>query len=125
VRVQWLALIDDERLDELPAEVFVRGYVSSYARVVGADEKLAAGMLARRIEERRAAAEAALEGPFVDVLRELDGGRRRMGVALAVIVLLIAATLMVSMLLHRPAPAAGPISLGPALVDEAPRSQAG
>ena len=111
VRLHWLQLIEGCQLDDLPAEVFVRGFVRAYARTVGADEKMASRMLSARLAERAPAPESDI--PLVDALRELDaGGRRTMGVALAVIVLLIAATLMVSMLWRHPAPAAGPISLG-------------
>lgn len=109
IRRHWLELIEGCRIEELPAEVFLRGFVRSYARTVGADETRASAMLSRCIAERAPVEEAPL--PLVDALRDLDaGGRRRMGVALAVIVLLIAATLMVSALWRRPPPAAGPIS---------------
>lgn len=110
IRRYWLELIEVCRIEELPAEVFLRGFVRSYARTVGADETRASAMLSRCIAERAPVEEPQL--PLVDALRDMDaGGRRRMGVALAVIVLLIAATLMVSALWRRPPPAAGPISL--------------
>lgn len=109
IRRHWLERIERCHLEELPAEVFLRGFVRSYARTVGADENRASAMLTRLIAERAPPEETQL--PLVDALRDLDaGGRRRMGVALAVIVLLIAATLMVSALWRRPPPAAGPIS---------------
>ena len=116
VRLHWLQLIEGCRLDELPAEVFVRGFVRAYARTVGADESVASRMLSDRIAELSPPEESQ---PLMDALRDMDaGGRRRMGMALAVIVLLIAATLMVSMMWRRPAPAAGPISV------DSPASQA-
>lgn len=111
VRRGWLELIDGSCLDDLPAEVFVRGFVRAYARAVGADEHLASRMLEQRLAERSASLDDADRSRLGGALRQLDtGGRRRVGVALAVIVLLIAATLMVSMLLRRPGTAAGPFS---------------
>lgn len=37
ISVRWVEALEDARLDGLPAEVFVAGYLRSYARVVGLD----------------------------------------------------------------------------------------
>lgn len=151
-----LERLEDGRWSELPAEVFVRGFVMSYARCVGMDaddtarrygELTQAGKLhaptpsladavrnaaapkrakARQAAEARpAAVPAAVEkdaaspaitdeqkGKTGDMLEELrslsrailDAGRetRRMPLTLAVIILVIVATLTMSLLLSGP-----------------------
>ena len=111
VRKGWLELLEASDLSQLPAAVFVRGWVSAYARAVGADGREAARLLAAHVAEVQARSEQAEASRLSEAFNKLDsGGRRRVGFALAVIVLIIAASLMFSMLLRRPAPAAGPIS---------------
>lgn len=118
IREHWLERIEASQLDELPAEVFVRGFVRAHARAVGADEQRASRMLSRCLAGRGGAkavmpshkADADIEDTAHAVGRVPDDGRRT-GVALAVIMLLIAATLAVSMLMRRPVPATGPVSL--------------
>jgi len=111
VRKGWLELLEVSDLSQLPAAVFVRGWVSAYARAVGADGREAARLLAAHIAEVQNRSDQAEASRLSEAFNKLDsGGRRRVGFALAVIVLIIAATLMFSMLLRRPAPAAGPIS---------------
>ena len=81
------------------------------ASAVGADGREAARLLAAHVAEVQARSEQAEASRLSEAFNKLDsGGRRRVGFALAVIVLIIAASLMFSMLLRRPAPAAGPIS---------------
>ena len=41
IQVRLLERLEAGNLDQLPAEVFVRGFIRSYARCVGADEKAA------------------------------------------------------------------------------------
>jgi cytoskeleton protein RodZ len=111
VRRGWLGLLESSDLSQLPAAVFVRGWVGAYARAVGADGREAARLLGAHMADVQAQSAQAEASRLSEAFNKLDsGGRRRVGFALAVIVLLIAATLMFSMLLRRPAPAAGPIS---------------
>ncbi len=112
VKIEFLRLLEDNRLDALPAEVFVRGFARAYAGAVRADAAEVARLLGAPAAERAAAqaalvAEAAALPP--PTVSEPDG-RRRFGVVLVVLVILIAATLTLSLLLRRPGPTAGGLS---------------
>jgi cytoskeletal protein RodZ len=87
-----LESIESDRYDELPGEVFVRGFLRSYAKAVGVipDE-----VLARYTASRRVAFVTPLPAPTP--LR-VDGGRR-FGVAIAFVLLLILFTLALSFVL--------------------------
>lgn len=84
--------IEADQFDELPGEVFVRGFLKSYARAVGlpADE-----VLARYTASRRAAWVTPL--PIASPVRPARG--RRFGVAFAFVLLLILFTLALSIVL--------------------------
>jgi cytoskeletal protein RodZ len=85
--------IEDDRFDELPGEVFVRGFLKSYARAVGlsADE-----VLARYSASRRSAWVTPL--PISSPQAKPARGRR-VGVAIAFVLLLILFTLALSIVL--------------------------
>jgi len=105
IKQQMLELIEADRWGDLPAPVFVRGFVSAYARQVGADEREALERLSQT---------ACLPGPgagesrlpakvFVPV--EDDGAdpapaQRRFGVVMVVLLILVVATLTLSLLLR-------------------------
>jgi cytoskeleton protein RodZ len=98
-----LELLEAGHLDALPAEVFVVGFIRAYARQVGADEREAVARFRTRPEE------PASPAPEVQVDEDpsgpLDG--RRFSVALVVFLILIVATLTLSLLLrHGPPPGA-------------------
>src|SRR5215475_9232416 len=84
-----LERIESERWDDLPGEVFVRGFLKSYARTVGldADEVLAQYSAARRV-------------PYVAPMPVAPGpkGRegRRVGIAIAFVLLLVLTTMALS-----------------------------
>jgi cytoskeletal protein RodZ len=84
--------IESDRFDELPGEVFVRGFLKSYARAVGLPQD---DVLARYTASRRVA--------FVTPLPISTPGKpargRRFGVAIAFVLLLILFTLAVSIVL--------------------------
>jgi cytoskeletal protein RodZ len=84
--------IEADRFDELPGEVFVRGFLKSYARAVGApsDE-----VLARYTSSRRVAWVTPL--PIASPTKPARG--RRFGVAIAFVLLLILFTLALSIVL--------------------------
>lgn len=94
IPVQSLASIEDGRFDELPGEVFVKGFLRSYARAVGirADEVLARyGIEVRARDVKPVAVRASIPTP--------DRGRR-FGLAIALVVFGILATLAISFLLR-------------------------
>ena len=51
----YLTLLEDERFDQLPASVYVRGFVAAYARCVGLDPELVANSYMARLEGIRSA----------------------------------------------------------------------
>lgn len=124
-----LRRLEAAEFDKLPADVFVRGFLRSYARCVGLDpddvvERYVESRSARRERARTAAPVEPAAGPTPgetspkSKLRETgsflarqffdarDGDRgessRRGAVTLAVIILVIVATLTMSYLLRRP-----------------------
>ncbi|MBC8341153.1 MAG: helix-turn-helix domain-containing protein, partial [Proteobacteria bacterium] len=54
VTVKYLRYIEDEAFDRLPAEVYVRGFVSAYARAIGLDARRVANTYMERVEAARA-----------------------------------------------------------------------
>lgn len=92
VPVSSVERIEADQFDELPAEVFVRGFLKSYARAVGVSED---EVLARYTASRRVAWVTPL--PLPSVARPARG--RRVGVAIAFVLLLILFTLALSIVL--------------------------
>lgn len=93
VPVSSVEHIEADRFEELPGEVFVRGFLKSYARAVGrtADE-----VLARYTASRRVVSVAPL--PIASTTLKPARGRR-FGVAIAFVLLLILFTLALSIVL--------------------------
>jgi cytoskeletal protein RodZ len=85
--------IEADRFDELPGEVFVRGFLRAYARAVDVapDE-----VLAKYTASRRVAWETPL--PITSPVRPARS--RRFGVAIAFVLLLILFTLALSIVLR-------------------------
>ena len=84
--------IEADRFDELPGEVFVKGFLTSYARCVGI---AAEDVLARYTASRRVAWVTPL--PLSAPTKPARG--RRFGVAIAFVLLLILFTLALSIVL--------------------------
>jgi len=84
--------IEADRFDELPGEVFVRGFLKSYARAVEMDPE---EILARYTASRRVAWVTPL--PLSSPAKPARG--RRFGVAIAFVLLLILFTLALSIVL--------------------------
>jgi cytoskeletal protein RodZ len=107
-----LELIEEGQLDGLPADVFVRGFIRSFARAVGVSAlgPLAAFDKALRARTEAERAESAL--PVVDPTiagiapddDDASSSRRGLGLAVFVIILLLIATITLSLLLRRPPP---------------------
>lgn len=87
-----LERIEADRFDELPGEVFVRGFLTSYARAV---ELPAEEVLARYTASRRVAWVTPL--PLSSPMRQARS--RRLGVAIAFVLLLILFTVALSIVL--------------------------
>ena len=87
--------IEADRFDELPGEVFVRGFLKSYARAVDMDPE---EILARYTASRRVAWVTPL--PLSSPAKPARG--RRFGVAIAFVLLLILFTLALSIVLKPP-----------------------
>jgi len=87
--------IESDRFDELPGEVFVRGFLKSYSRAVGLEPE---EVLARYTASRRVAWVTPLPlSTSNPAVRPARG--RRYGVALAFVLLLILFTLALSIVL--------------------------
>ncbi len=84
--------IESDQFDELPAEVFVRGFLKSYAQAVGVSSE---EVLARYTSSRRVAWVTPL--PLSSAAKPARG--RRFGVAIAFVLLLILFTLALSIVL--------------------------
>jgi cytoskeletal protein RodZ len=90
-----LVAMEADRFDELPGEVFVRGFLRAYALAVGL---LPAEVLARYTSSRRVAHVTPL--PMQTPLQAArEGQGRRFGVAIAFVLLLILLSLALSIVL--------------------------
>ncbi|MCG8553785.1 MAG: helix-turn-helix domain-containing protein [Proteobacteria bacterium] len=99
ISVRVLKLIEDDRFDELPGEVFAKGFLRAYARAVGADDSDIV-----RSYERQSCPEAT-PVPLAAAAPPERG--RRFGIAIALVILVILFTLALSVVLrprHRNAP---------------------
>ncbi len=91
-----LESIESDRFDELPGEVFVRGFLKSYAQAVGV---VPAEVLARYTSSRRVAFVTPM--PITSPVQSTRSPQntRRFGVAIAFVLLLILFTLAISIVL--------------------------
>src|SRR5258706_11125459 len=92
VPMDSVSRIEADQFDELPGEVFVRGFLKSYARAVGVPGE---EVLARYTASRRVAWVTPL--PITSPQKTTRG--RRFGVAVAFVLLLILFTLALSIVL--------------------------
>jgi cytoskeletal protein RodZ len=96
--VTTLEAIESDHFDDLPGEVFVRGFLKSYAQAV---RVLPAEVLARYTSSRRVAyvTPMPMASPVTAAREGQDGRGRRFGVAIAFVLLLILFTLALSIVL--------------------------
>jgi cytoskeletal protein RodZ len=118
-----LERLEAGELADLPAEVFVRGFIRSYAKAVGINEIQPLAAYDRALRARNEAARAESVLPVVDptiagIASQQDLGdqdeassRRGLGLAVFVIILLLIATITLSLLLRRPPPSGEGLSL--------------
>lgn len=104
-----LELLESGSLSGLPAQVFVRGFIRSYAKAVGISDAQPLNLYDRAVNRESEAAHAKSVSPVVDpslaggAVEEDDAGRRRgLGLAVFVIILVLIATITLSLLLRRP-----------------------
>jgi len=113
-----LLALEAGRLADLPAPVYVRGFIRSYARAIGVADADPVMLFDRAIEARDAAeqAKAAIPVPSEEDARDAAaraaeaghpfddgaGARRGVGLAVFVIILLLIATITLSFFLRRP-----------------------
>jgi cytoskeletal protein RodZ len=113
-----LQLIEAGRLDDLPAQVFVRGFIRSYARSVGIADEEPLTLFDQALSERRRAEEALAATPQAGdpsgSTTEDDGiaSRRGIGIAVFVIIVLVIATITLSLFLRQPPQSGEGLSLG-------------
>lgn len=103
IPVRILHQIESDQFDELPAEVFIRGFLRVYARELGLDEE---EVLDRYGRSRTA--DLNLSMPLPNVTAPESG--RGFGIAIALVILLILFTLALSIVL-RPRHRAAPVEL--------------
>lgn len=98
IPVTTLASIESDHFDDLPGEVFVRGFLRSYAQAV---RVVPADVLARYQSSRRVAYVTPLpmSSPVTAAAGAREGQGKRFGVAIAFVLLLILFTLALSIVL--------------------------
>jgi cytoskeletal protein RodZ len=114
--VSSLKLMEEGNLDDLPPDVFVRGFIRSYTKYLGISSSEPLSLLDQVVLERRRAADApmitytpasrkpvkekalTIEPPLED---EAQGPRRGIGLAVFVIIVLLIATITLSLFLRQ------------------------
>jgi len=114
IPLRSLEKLEAGEYEALPGEVFVRGFIKSYARCVGLDDENALLLYDSERDQKRVEAEESQ--PHIDVVGEADASdplqmRRRVGIAVFVVIVLIIATITLSLLLRRPHHTDGGLSL--------------
>ncbi len=110
-----LQLIESGELNGLPADVFVRGFIRSYARTLGISHEEPLGLFDRAVETRRLADEAKFTQPQLPALDdEAAQSRKGRGLAVFVIIVLVIATITWSLFLRQPPQSGESLSIGPA-----------
>jgi cytoskeletal protein RodZ len=114
--VSALKLMEAGNLDDLPPDVFVRGFIRSYAKTIGISSSEPLGLLDQILSERRRTAEPPLvisglsrrrpsleKSLPADVQAEDDAQSPRHGIGLAVfvIIVLLIATITLSLYLRQ------------------------
>ena len=117
IPVPSIERIEADHFDDLPGEVFVKGFLKSYAQTIGL---LPEDIVARYTASRRVAMVTPLPvASPVQAAREGQG--RRFGVAIALVLLLILFTLALSIVLKPRGRDMPPeLSLGPSAISAAP-----
>ncbi len=117
--VSSLKLMEAGNLDDLPPDVFVRGFIRSYAKSLGISSSEPLGMLDQYLAERRRAAAPPVAMVMTTERRptmgtmdsslplypqpedEVQASRRGIGLAVFVIIVLLIATITLSLFLRQ------------------------
>ena len=114
--VSSLKLMEAGNLDDLPPDVFVRGFIRSYAKTIGIPSNEPLGLLDQVLSERRRAAappvamvtrsqrRATSDSPLPldpQPEDEVQAPRRGIGLAVFVIIVLLIATITLSLFLRQ------------------------
>lgn len=113
IPLRTLHSIEADRLDQLPGDVFIKGFLRSYAKAIGLAEL---DVLRRWTAQQKPA--ATTPAPLSTIAQPERG--RRFGIAIALVILLILFTLAISIVLrprHRDAPVELSLRAPAALVD--------
>jgi len=120
-----LELLESGTLSGLPAHVFVRGFIRSYAKAVGIADEKPLGLFDRAVgikpdvavleDVAPTVAPVPAHAPLASTIPddEESGRRRGLGVAVFVIILVLIATITLSLLLRRPPQSGEGLSLSP------------
>jgi cytoskeletal protein RodZ len=124
--VTALKQMEEGNLEDLPPDVFVRGFIRSYAKSLGISSHAPLGMLDQILAERRRAAMPLVavvtpteRKPVVEAMLPLDSQveddgqapRRGIGLAVFVIIVLLIATITLSLFLRQQPPSGEGLSL--------------
>jgi cytoskeletal protein RodZ len=128
--VSSLKLMEAGNLDDLPPDVFVRGFIRSYAKTIGISSNEPLGLLDQVLSERRRvaapvvalAAARSRRTPAADIPVPVDprmeqmedeaqSPRRGIGLAVFVIIVLLIATITLSLFLRQQPPSGEGLSL--------------
>lgn len=115
IPLKMLQHLEEDRHEQLPGEVFARGFLKSYARAIGVPESEA---VERWAAHRRPA--APVPAPIAAATIQPPERSRRFGIAIALVILVILFTLALSIVLrprHRDAPAELSMRAPAALLD--------
>ena len=114
-----LELLESGTLSGLPAHVFVRGFIRSYAKAVGIKDAQPLTLFDRAVNGESEAERVKSTSPVVDPTLaggipddEETGRRRGLGLAVFVIILVLIATITLSLLLRRPPQSGEGLSMG-------------
>lgn len=101
IPLRSLQLLEGGQWEDLPAEIFVRGFVRSFARYIGIPEDEAClryrDIIDQKLRDEQVPDEAA--PPPIESMEV--GGRRKFGLAIVVIIVLILATITLSLFWRR------------------------
>ncbi len=99
-----LSLLEAGAVEDLPADIYVRGFIRSYSQSVGISDAEPLGLFEQALAARRRASEKALLVPPSGAAGDEDAfaPRRGIGLAVFVIILLLIATITLSLFLRQP-----------------------